>query len=173
MASSFVLKRLSRRRVFIVLDDINDMEQLEYLVGQYYYLGSDNRLIVTTRDRQVLISKGVQEKHVREVSKLKYDESLELFSMHAFDKNHPEIGFDDLTEEAIRYAGHNPLALKVLGLSLHSKGKEIWESVLRRLEKYPDTKIQNVLKLSYDGLDHLRKKIFLDIACFLGGEDKD
>ena len=34
-------------------------------------------------------------------------------------------------------------------------------------------KIQEVLKVSYDGLNDKEKNIFLDIACFFKGEDKD
>ena len=33
--------------------------------------------------------------------------------------------------------------------------------------------IQNVLKISYDGLDDVEKGIFLYIACFFKGKDKD
>nr|KYP53723.1 TMV resistance protein N [Cajanus cajan] len=66
-----------------------------------------------------------------------------------------------------------PLALKVLGASLHRRSEEVWESELRKLQKIPNKQIQNILKLSYDGLDHSQKNIFLDIACLLKGEGKD
>lgn len=41
-----------------------------------------------------------------------------------------------------------------------------------KLEKSTKSKIFNVLKLSYDGLDNEQKDIFLDIACFYRGETK-
>lgn len=41
-----------------------------------------------------------------------------------------------------------------------------------KLEKSPKSKIFNVLKLSYDGLDNEQKDIFLDIACFYRGETR-
>jgi hypothetical protein len=37
----------------------------------------------------------------------------------------------------------------------------------------PDRKIIDVLRISFDGLHELEKKIFLDIACFLKGMKKD
>jgi len=44
---------------------------------------------------------------------------------------------------------------------------------LEKLQKIPEMKIQNVLKLSYDDLDSDEQNIFLDIACFVKGESKD
>lgn len=42
-----------------------------------------------------------------------------------------------------------------------------------RLKYVPDQKIFEILKISYDGLQETEKKIFLDIACFFKGNDKD
>lgn len=41
-----------------------------------------------------------------------------------------------------------------------------------KLEIVPHMEIQ-VLKISYDGLDDHEQDVFLDIACFLVGEDRD
>ena len=37
----------------------------------------------------------------------------------------------------------------------------------------PDTTVQSVLKVSYDKLDSREQGVFLDIACFFRGEDKN
>ncbi|KDP37884.1 hypothetical protein JCGZ_05766 [Jatropha curcas] len=66
----------------------------------------------------------------------------------------------------------NPLALKVLGSSLYGKEKEYWESQLLKLKSIPNKRIQDVLKISYDGLDRNEQSIFLDIACFFDGGEK-
>ena len=44
---------------------------------------------------------------------------------------------------------------------------------MHKLEKEPEVKIQNVLKISFDGLDHTQKKIFLNIACLFERENRD
>ena len=140
VGTSFVMTRLKRKKVLIVLDDVNASEQLEYLVGDYDCLSLDSRLIVSTRDKQLLISRGIEK--IYEVNTLGYKKSLELFSMNAFNQDHPKVGFEELTKRATVYAGGIPLALKVLGSSFHSKRREIWESALRKLEKCPNMKIQ-------------------------------
>ncbi|WKA11164.1 hypothetical protein VitviT2T_028690 [Vitis vinifera] len=48
-----------------------------------------------------------------------------------------------------------------------------WESELHKLEREPNQEIQCVLKRSYDELDCTQQQIFLDVACFFNGEDKD
>ena len=63
--------------------------------------------------------------------------------------------------------------MKVLGSLLCDKTISEWESELHKLEKEPEVKIQKVLKISFDGLDDTQKEVFLDIACFFKGEDRD
>ena len=128
----------------------------------------DSRIIITSRDKHVLTILRVHE--IYEVKKLKNPESLKLFCLKAFNKTSPDRGFEQLSEEALAYAKGIPLALKVLGLYLHSKTNEEWESALAKLKKVANKDIVSVLKLSYEGLDYEEKEIFLDIACFLDGK---
>ena len=73
----------------------------------------------------------------------------------------------------VYYCQGLPLALKVLGSLLCDKTRCEWESELHKLEKEPEEKIQNVLKISLYGLEAKQKVVFLDIACFFEGEDRD
>ncbi|KAK2974043.1 hypothetical protein RJ640_006235 [Escallonia rubra] len=59
-------------------------------------------------------------------------------------------------------------------LSDTGKTKAEWGSALEKLEAIPEGQILNKLKISYDSLqdDHDRN-LFLDIACFFVGKDKD
>jgi hypothetical protein len=41
------------------------------------------------------------------------------------------------------------------------------------IKKIPNKTIQEILKISYDGLDDSVKNIFLDIACFFKGQESD
>ncbi|KAI9119841.1 hypothetical protein K1719_009230 [Acacia pycnantha] len=170
-STTFLESRLSRMEVFVVLDDVSTMDQLEYLVGEPHCFGPGSTIIITTRDKHVLISKRVDE--IYKVKELELDHSYKLFNLNAFNTNRPRMGYEQLTERAVFYAKGVPLALKVLGSYLRSRSEVEWESALRKLEKSPHDDIQKVLKLSYDGLNHEEKRIFLDIACFLKGELKE
>ncbi|QHO34524.1 TMV resistance protein N [Arachis hypogaea] len=167
---AFDMKRLNNKKVLIVLDDVDSLDQLEHLCRDFRDLSEDSRLIITTRNRQLLAGRV---DWIYKVEKWKASESLQLFSLEAFKETHPQRGYEDLATMAVKYAGGIPLALKVLGSYLRSKSIKFWESTLRKLNKYPNETIVNLLKVSYDGLDDLEKKIFLDIAFFFNGEEKD
>ncbi|MED6112543.1 hypothetical protein PIB30_062659 [Stylosanthes scabra] len=166
-----IKRRLRHKRVLLVLDDVNSIPQLESLAGGHDWFGSGSRIIITTRDTDVV------EKHVMgdvvknnyEVQVLNDDDSLELFSLHAFHRKEPTEGFENVSRRAIRYAKGFPLALEVMGSNLGSIASvDDWEE---ELNKYSiDSSIQQVLKRSYDVLYELDQKTFLDIACFFKGE---
>ncbi|CAI0413042.1 unnamed protein product [Linum tenue] len=66
-----------------------------------------------------------------------------------------------------------PLTLKVVGSLLFKEEEVIWKDKLRRLKEIPEEKVVARLKISYDALSEDAKRIFLDIACFFIGEDKE
>ncbi|AES67842.2 disease resistance-like protein DSC1 isoform X1 [Medicago truncatula] len=162
----YVKRRLARKKVLLVLDDINDLEHLENLVGGLDWFGSGSRIIVTTRDKQVL---GKRVNCTYEAKALQSDDAIKLFIMNAFEHGCLDMEWIELSRRVIHYANGNPLALKVLGSFLYGKSKIEWESQLQKLKKMPHAKIQNVLRLSYDRLDREEKNIFLYIACLLKG----
>ncbi|XP_061370339.1 disease resistance protein RPV1-like [Gastrolobium bilobum] len=171
VGSSFNMRRLTGKKVFIVLDDMDNLDQIEYLCKEYRYLSPDSRLIITTRDRQLLHGRV---DFIYGVEEWERTESLKFFCSKAFKQSKPQSGFEDLSKMAVDYAGGVPLALEVLGSYLHLKSAKFWKSTLRKLNDYPDKKIQSVLRVSYDdGLDALQKKIFRDIAFFFQGKEKD
>ncbi|XP_029126224.1 TMV resistance protein N-like [Cajanus cajan] len=169
--STFIMRRLSNKKVLIVLDDVDSSDQLDVLCReQCNYVGPDSKVIITTRNRHLLTGRVDK---IYEVKIWNFAKSLELFCLHAFKERHPKKGYEDLSERAVKYAGGVPLALKVLGSNLHCRSTEFWDCELSKLINCPNERIQNVLEVSYDGLDNLQKKIFLDIAFFFKGEDKD
>ncbi|KAI9119849.1 hypothetical protein K1719_009238 [Acacia pycnantha] len=168
--TTFVLSRLSSIKVFVVLDDISTVEQLEYLVGEPFCFGPGSKILITTRDKHVL-SKGVDE--IYKVKELDFHQSLELFSLNAFNTSLPRMGYEKLTKRVVVYTKGIPLALKVLGSYLRGKSEVEWNSALKKLVKIPHEDVQKVLRLSYDGLNHEEKNIFLEIACFLKGMLKE
>jgi hypothetical protein len=70
--------------------------------------------------------------------------------------------------------GGLPLSLKVLGGLLSSRcDKDYWERQLEKLSTTMPNQARNPLQVSYQALDPEEKEVFLDIGCFLVGEEKE
>ncbi|KAK2980740.1 hypothetical protein RJ640_002552, partial [Escallonia rubra] len=167
-----IKEALRCRKVLVVLDDVDQVDQIDAVLGMRDWLYPGSKIIITTRRKQLL--KASEFHTVHEVSGMDDIESLELFSWYAFGQDHPIEGYMNYSKRVVHYCGGLPLALQVLGSSLSGKTKAIWGSALKRLEAIPEGHILNKLKISYDSLqdDHDRH-LFLDIACFFVGKDKD
>ncbi|XP_057733804.1 disease resistance protein RPV1-like [Arachis stenosperma] len=140
--SSAIIRRLRRKKVFIVLDDVHTSELLETLLGVGHdYLGFGSKVIVTTRDKHVLQGRVIVD-YIHEVKEMNFENSLKLFSLNAFNKHCPENEYWDLSMIAVAYASGIPLALKVLGSFLRSKSYNEWESALAKLKAVPNGDIQ-------------------------------
>ncbi|KAL5778669.1 hypothetical protein ACOSQ2_009406 [Xanthoceras sorbifolium] len=171
--SPSIKDRLNNKKVFIVLDDVDNFRSLEFLFGGLDRLGAGSRIIITTRDKQVLYNCGLNSRNIYEVKEFNYSESIQLFCNYALNQNHPPEDLIVLSNKVVNCAKGNPLALKLLGLSLKGKSKQEWESALNKLQRIFNLEIFDVLKISFNGLDDEEKDVFLNIACFFKGEDKD
>jgi hypothetical protein len=159
---------LHRKKVLLVLDDVNSSYQLQAIVeGGIDSFGYGSTIIITTRDKQFLTTNGVDTTY--KVEALTKDESLELLCWNAFKTNTIFPDFIDLLNRASTYASGIPLALEVIGSNLYGKGVEEWESALYSYEKIPSKDIQTILKQTYNALDQDLRQIFLDITCFFKG----
>ncbi|KAG6624279.1 hypothetical protein CIPAW_16G015100 [Carya illinoinensis] len=163
--------RLRDAKVLIVLDDVDEREQLETLAGNCNWFGRGSRIIVTTKDRQLLKSHGVE--NIYPIKGLQEREALQLFCQEAFHNNSVQFRDQNLCNGYVSYAEGHPLTLKRLGFYLRTKGGKVWSSLLARLQEYPDQHIQEQLEKDYDALAETEKKMFLDIACFFHEEDQD
>ncbi|KAG5574223.1 hypothetical protein H5410_054357, partial [Solanum commersonii] len=162
-------KRLLRKKVLIVLDDIDDRDQLEYLAKDLSWFGKGSRIIATTRDQHLIGENDV----VHEMKTLLDCDAIKLFNQYAFKEKVPNEWFKDLTSEIVSLAKGHPLALKVWGSSLHRMDITKWKSALVRIKENSGVEITKNLKISYDGLEHQDQEIFLDIACFFRGIKKE
>ncbi|XP_054818438.1 disease resistance protein RUN1-like [Prosopis cineraria] len=163
---------LSNRKILLVLDDVSDLSQLENLARNQEWFGKGSLIIITTRDKHLLLSHGVSTWY--DIKFLSDDESLELFHQNAFKGSKPSVDFLDLSRTVIHYASGLPLALKVLGSFLCGRNILEWRDAIARFKKVPPNNgILKILKVSFDGLEEDEKTIFLDIACFFKGMKKD
>ncbi|XP_054791327.1 disease resistance protein RUN1-like isoform X3 [Prosopis cineraria] len=161
---SYIKHRLSSKKVLLVLDDVDEFKQLEQLAGGRDWFGCGSKIIITTRNKELLIARNVEKTYeVKELSRLC---SLELFCWHAFRMSQPPNGYENMSNHVIRYVHGLPLALKLVGSNLAHKDFEEWRSTLEQYKRIPERTIHEVLKISYDCLPDGAKRVFLDIACF-------
>ncbi|KAL6317022.1 hypothetical protein AAG906_026772 [Vitis piasezkii] len=167
---NLIQERLKSRKVLIVLDDVDMLEQLEAL-AKSLLVWCGSRIIITTKDKALLNMHGVDS--IYEARGLEYIEALKLFCWYAFKHNPPAKDYMQLCKNFVEYIDGLPLAIKVLGSFVKNKTIDEWKSALDKLKRIPHKDIQKVLRISFDGLDDNQKDVFLDIACFFKGQDKD
>jgi hypothetical protein len=166
---SIIKHRLRQKKVLLILDDVDQIEQLEALVGGSDWLGCGSRVMITTRDKHLLESHGVNRTY--ELNVLDEKDALQLLTWKAFkaEKFHPS--YLDVMKRVVAYASGLPLALTVMGSNLFGKNIQEWESALHQYETIPNKKIHNILKVSFDALEEDERNVFLDIACFYKGTE--
>ncbi|GJW64430.1 NB-ARC domains-containing protein [Tanacetum coccineum] len=165
--AAIIKERMACKPILLVLDDVDDYKQLEALADDASWFGKGSLIIFTGRDKQLLISHGVDE--ILPMDFLDKNQSLQLFSSYAFKTKDSSRGFEEVAKEVVKYVQGHPLALKVLGRFLYGKTKDQWASESRQLKEHPNKDILQVLRLSYDGLNLCQQNILLDIACsFIG-----
>ncbi|KAG5255296.1 disease resistance protein [Salix suchowensis] len=165
--SPFIKDRLRRKKVLIVFDDVDSSMVLqELLLEQRDAFGPGSRILVTSRDQQVL---NQEVDATYEVKALNHMDALQLFKTKAFKKTCPTIDHIHLLGRMVTYTKGNPLALVVLGSALCDKSKEDWYSASNGLGQIQNVEILNVLRVSFDGLNTEQRSIFLHIACFFKG----
>ena len=170
--NNMIKDRLCKKKVLIILDDVDQPEQLKALAGKRDWFGKGSRIIITTRDQRLLITHDMTEAEIYKVKKLNDVEALQLFSREVFKKDYPSEDFMKLSQNVIHYANGLPLALKVLGSNLMKREPDVWEKILAKLKENPPRQLMDVLAISFNGLDSREKSVFLDIACFFKGENK-
>ncbi|KAI6695177.1 hypothetical protein NL676_022887, partial [Syzygium grande] len=168
---NLIRDRLCCKKILLVLDDVDHGDQLNALARECEWFGKGSRIIITTRDKHVLTSHGIDQ--VYEVKPLDQGEAFELLSSYAFPTDQTKDISRDLIDNILDYANGLPLAVVVLGPFLCGRSKGEWESTLGKLAESPMKDINSVLKISFDALDDNEKDIFLDIACFFKGFLRD
>ncbi|XP_030541303.1 disease resistance protein RPV1-like [Rhodamnia argentea] len=170
---SFLEKRLTNLKVLILLDDVCEKTQLEALVGSLDWFGPGSRIIITTKYKEVLRGHEVTETY--NVPEMTQGDALTLFCRYAFGKDCPEHDYVDLSNKIMTATGRLPLALELVGSQffLFRDKEDVRNNLVDKLKRVPHDDVQKKLKITYELLlEGSQRHIFLDIACFLIGEDK-
>ncbi|XP_043691613.1 disease resistance protein RPV1-like isoform X2 [Telopea speciosissima] len=166
-----IKQRFCQKKVLIVLDDVDQDIQAKSLAGDREWFGIGSKIIITSRNKDILIAQKADEIYEHTVMDL--DDSLELFSHYAFGRDKPLEDYLGLSEAMVKTTGGLPLALQIIGSSLYLKKQSVWEDMLKKLQQVPNNDVMKSLKISYDGLDDEEQQMFLDTACFFIEMNKD
>ncbi|BBH09487.1 Putative disease resistance TIR-NBS-LRR class protein [Prunus dulcis] len=162
---SVIKERLSRKKVLVIVDDVDHLDQLNNLVGGCDWFGLGSRIIITTRDKHLLTSHQVS--IIYKAKKLDFGESLDLFiSWNGGRNKNLDDDYVKAAETVVKHAQGLPLALKVLGSHLCGRSIDEWHDAL---DGNLHSDIKKNLKISYDALEYSVQEVFLDIACFFKG----
>ncbi|KAM5549194.1 hypothetical protein ABKV19_000569 [Rosa sericea] len=151
---NMIKRRLREKRVLLILDDVNQLDQLNNLAGGSDWFGWGSRIIITSRDKHLLMAHQVVP--IYEVKGLNDDEALQLFSWNAFPKSRLLSDYEELANKAVHYAQGLPLALVLLGSLLCGKHLDQWQTVLSVLgnkKRVSKKKILEDLKITYIALE--------------------
>lgn len=169
---------LQSKKVLLVLDDVESVEQLYDLLGNKgFHPGS--KIIITTKDASltmnfVLPKQIAQPKHtVRILEGLNEASSLQILCTHAFKRNGVVQRYEEVCEKLVEYSEGHPGALKAMGRYLHKRDIDQWEEYIDLLSKEMDSHIEKVLRKSFDSLRSRNdKELFKHIASFFAGKDR-
>ncbi|KAK3414034.1 hypothetical protein EUGRSUZ_I02526, partial [Eucalyptus grandis] len=95
---------MCRRRIFLVLDNVTSKEQIDYFgAGERDLLCCGSRILITTRSQNLLKDLDVDDKYI--VKGLDQNEALQLFCRHAWKREEPQEGYEELSRSLAHYAG--------------------------------------------------------------------
>ncbi|GJS02150.1 disease resistance protein RML1A-like protein isoform X1 [Tanacetum coccineum] len=170
-------KSLLRKKTLLVLDSVDNLEQLDVLIGTKG-LHPGSKIIITSKNGSLtekcrLFQTQVPPTHSKHFLKgLNEKESLQLLSWHAFGCNEPKEDEKNGSMKVVKYCRGHPLAIKVLGSSVRNEDATM-EDILESLGKEINPDIKKVLRISFDSLPYEKdKELFKHIACFFVGGDK-
>ncbi|CAA7018246.1 unnamed protein product [Microthlaspi erraticum] len=151
-------------KVFLVLDDVDDVKQLCALAKDVRWFGAGSRVVITTRDKSLLSSCGGG---VYDVKCLDDDKALQLFQRIAFEGDQPPSSdcYKDLSRRVTRLAQGLPLAIQAFGFYLQRMPLVKWEDALKSFEMAPYSSIRRILDISCDSLDEVSKSALLHVTC--------
>eukprot|EP01018_Ginkgo_biloba_P004421 Gb_41060 [translate_table: standard] len=162
--------RLNKYPTLVVLDDVWSQFKLEKLLFE----GEGYKTLVTTRYDNTIPRKPCT--RLYSLPLMQEADALSLFCFWAFgEASIPKTEDQYLVKQVQAECKGLPLALKVIGSSLRSEPRPVWESAKNRLSRaeyisdYHKETLYECLKPSIDVLDEETKQCFLDLGAFPEG----
>ncbi|XP_057825947.2 putative disease resistance protein At5g47280 [Cryptomeria japonica] len=157
--------------ILVILDDVWSRSSLDKLLFE----GREYKTLITTRDISIIPKNPCTKLY--QLPLLGQGDALSLFCFWAFGQTSiPGTADANLVKEVQAECGGLPLALKVIGSTLHGEPRVAWERAKSRLSKgesisdYHREGLLECLATSIDFLDDRATECFLDLGSF--PEDK-
>ncbi|XP_057873854.1 probable disease resistance protein At4g33300 [Cryptomeria japonica] len=151
----------------VILDDVWSRTNLENLLFE----APGYKTLVTTRDNSTIPTTPTTQLYLLPL--LCPEDALSLFCFWAFGQTSiPSTVNANIVKEVQTQCGGLPLAIKVIGSSLHGEPHEVWERAKDKICKgesisdYHKNGLIRLLEISIDSLDDVAKECFLDLALF-------
>ena len=119
------------KKVILIIDDVNQLDQLEKLTGEF---GLGSWIIITTREEHVLVQHGILKRYKPNISN--NDDASKLLCLKAFEMEQPKEDYMQLSRKVVEYASGLPLALVTLGSFLVGRTIAEWQTALDSFKKY-------------------------------------
>uniref|UniRef100_A0A2N9G7D4 TIR domain-containing protein n=1 Tax=Fagus sylvatica TaxID=28930 RepID=A0A2N9G7D4_FAGSY len=95
------------------------------IIGVWGMGGIGSRVIITTRDKQLLQILKVDD--IYDADGLNDDEALHLLSLKAFKKDQPPTDYLELSKDVVHYVKGLPLAIEILGSNMFGRSISEWK----------------------------------------------
>ncbi|KAJ9669988.1 hypothetical protein PVL29_026512 [Vitis rotundifolia] len=161
-------RKVESGRILLVLDDV--WSGSKSVLDKFKFQISKFKVLVTSRNEFPGFGSTYNLKLLSE------EDAKTLFCHSAIpeDGSSSSMPGEELVNEIVRRCKGFPLALKVVGRSLHGQPVEIWRSTLRKVSKgesfvNSEDELRNCLQSSLDALDDkdiMLKECFMDLGSF-------
>ncbi|XP_062112825.1 putative disease resistance RPP13-like protein 1 [Humulus lupulus] len=167
---------LTRKKFLFVFDDVWNEDPIKWNVLKSTFMSATygSKIIVTTRSIHIanIFMTGAQQPHY--LSELSEEDCWQIFTKHAFDDGEDlsaYLDFQGIGKEIVKRCGCLPLAVKYIGVALHSeRNPRKWENVLEsNMWELYDTQRIHILPtlwLSYRCLPSYLKPCFAFCSVF-------
>ncbi|WRX26794.1 Toll/interleukin-1 receptor homology (TIR) domain - like 10, partial [Theobroma cacao] len=139
-----IKEAICRRRVLIVLDDVDDSEKITEIIGAQIPFHPRSKIIITSRHQCLLSDAFIMQMFDLEASS----------SYGDLCKNDPIDSYVEYARSVVKHYGGLPLALQVLGSSLYAcvfirKDRDYTTIILDRCDYYTAIGIENLINRSF------------------------